>query len=167
MNKASYFKLEDSINTKRHIVDAMIDFVLDFGEDFHGQKENYYRTEFDIKEDKADGDTKVLKVLDMRYNGGCVFPRTKNYRIDNINKDEEYLWIICSYEALYVVEEGGHKELKIHMSENSGIERKAEFCEEANEYAENLLLQELEKIANCMLDCAALNCFHNSDLTNL
>lgn len=136
MNR-SYEKMSFSIQSStERIVDAMMNYVLEVGEDFS----DYHRDEFGIDEED-DEDVKVLKVLDIFNNGGCYFPVT-----DSCQVDENSGWYSYAFHCLYVVEQDGERFLKYYMLWNGGKEYDSDVSEPDHDCVITLPLQVLGKL---------------------
>lgn len=134
---------------KQILVTSLTEFVISNGDDFK-ESNDCYRNVFGINEDKYEDDTKILKVIDITNNGGCYFPWSNSYKMNNID-NQVYEWRYSMFYALYLVEEYGIERLKCCVLEDVGVECDSNKCELKHCYVELLSLQELEKLCEfCM-----------------
>ena len=150
----SILELNNAIKTaKNTLVNAMINIVMEYGDDFHDSYD-YYRNDFGIDEEETEENTKVLKIIDIFNNGGCCFPYGYMYNvtIPSKGKKTKIYWYTSAFWGLYVVEEYKKLYLKYYRFENEGMKYNSYESEPDHYYAINLTLQELEKLMKYLLD---------------
>lgn len=132
----SYDAMVFSIEKAKEIIThAIMQYVLDKGEDFT----DYDRNEFGIEEED---EGKVLKMLDIFNNGGCYFPWTDQHAVDDDNGFYHY-----AFQCLYVVEDEYHQRyLKYYMFYSEGTEFDEDGSEPDHDYVDSLPLQILDKL---------------------
>lgn len=147
-----FFRVNEAMDgAKRMLVNALTDYVMWSGEDFH-ESYDYYRNEFGIDEEETEENTKVLKIVNIYDNGGCYFPFSKRRDLTSVEDGGEIDWFSIAFYALYVVEEYGVKQLKYYALWNQGNRYNSDVSEPDHGYVIELLLQELEKLATFILD---------------
>jgi hypothetical protein len=117
-------------------------FVLEYGDDF--SETDYYRNEFGLEE--CD-DEKVLKVIDIFNNGGCYFPTTTSFQVE-----QDTRWESVAFHCLYVVEEDGERELMYYALYNDGMEYDSDISEPEHGYVRDLSYEELVKLIKWLDD---------------
>ena len=85
----------------------------------------------------------------MFNNGGCYIPYMAIYHETNPSDGKESTidWWACAFWSLYVVEENKKLYLKYYLLCNEGIKYDSDVSEPDHNYAFNLSLLELEKLA--------------------
>lgn len=136
-------RLED---IKGRLVGHLFSLTMAYGEDFH-ESADYYRNEFGMDEEETEEGTKILKVLDFYNAGGCYFPVTGDFQV---NEDSE--WVTKAFYCLYVVKEKDKIRLKYYAFENDGMEYDSDESEPDHGDAKGLTLQELAKLTDCVYD---------------
>lgn len=135
------FRLEMR-NAKATMVEAIKQFVLTYGEDFS----NYYRDEMGI-DDEEDGEATVCGVIDIFNNGGCYFPTTTSFQVE-----QDTRWESVAFHCLYVVEEDGDRELMYYALYNDGMEYDSDISEPEHGYVRDLSYEELVKLIKWLDD---------------
>ena len=137
-----YEKMKHAIElAKENIVNALMQYVMNVGEDFS----DYHRNEFGIEEEEDEEDVKVLKVLNIFDNGGCYFPWTNSCQVDKKGM-EDFYWHTFAFHCLYVVEQDGIRDLKYYMLWNGGKEYHEEISEPDHDYVSTLPLQVMDRL---------------------
>jgi hypothetical protein len=90
-----------------------------------------------------------MESIDMINNGGCYIPYMAIYyeTIPSDGKKTIIDWWACTFWGLYVVEENKKLYLKYYLLYNEGIKYDSDVSEPDHDYACNLSLLELEKLA--------------------
>lgn len=146
-----YFRVDEALDgAKRMLVDALTDYVMWSGEDFH-ESYDYYRDEFGIDEEETEEGTDVLKIVNIFDNGGCYFPFSRRRDLISTEDGGEVDWFSVAFYALYVVEEFGVKRLKYYALCNQGNWYNSDKSEPDHGYATGLSLQALEKLSEFIL----------------
>ena len=141
---------------KRILVNAMMQVVMEHGEDFHNNYD-YYFNDFGINEEETEDNTKVLKIIDMYNGGGGCFPHAYMHHETFPTGDKESWleWYSFAFWGLYVVEEENKLYLKYYVLYNEGMEYDSDISEPDHDYAQTLSLDELEKLSE-YLKCYVL-----------
>ena len=140
----AYKKRWDEI--KDELVEHLGALTMEYGQDFH-ESADYYRNEFGMDEEEWEEGTRILKVLDFYNAGGCYFPITGDFQVDETSE-----WVTKAFYCLYVVEEEGDLRVKYYAFENDGMEYDSDVSEPDHGYAIGLTLQELAKLMDCVCD---------------
>lgn len=139
-------------SAKDTITQALLDYVMEKGADFH-ECYDYYRNDFGIDEEEYDEEgTEVLKILNMFDNNGCHFPYSHSYTMDDAELSDKDEWKSVAFWALYVVREDEELRLKYYALENDGKYYDSDESEPDHAYVNGLSLQELEKLAYFVFD---------------
>ena len=140
-----YEKMKHAIElAKENIVNALMQYVMNVGEDFS----DYHRNEFGIEDEEDEEDVKVLKVLNIFDNGGCYFPYTHSCQVEDGDT-----WYSCAFHCLYVVEQDGARYLKYYMLYNVGREYDENDSEPDHDDVCALSLQDLDKLVRYIEWC--------------